>query len=256
MLCCWSCRQNCRETLKDMKGTRCHWNCDRELQLVTNNTSDLHWTCFRALSAAVDTFNIVQQSSAFRNCRLGAAPHRNPTERTVCSTENVMPLRAAEFGQALYSVRLLVLKSTQHATQICGLWPSWLKCSFTKWAALHGLAAILRTFFWIRWFYLGQPMAFLHHLCFQQTKKIRDRLILAFCSSLQEAGVQGKNTMETVCVWREISEQHAHSALELFEISSRVLWSINPIFWYVAGPSWLWLSQDRQIEQWNGWKTR
>ena len=77
-------------------------------------------------------------------------------------------------------------------------------------------------------------MAFLHHPCFQQTKKTRDRLILAFCSSLQEAGVQVKNTMETVCVWRAISEQHAHSALELFEISFRVLWSINQFlicFW-------------------------
>ena len=75
--------------------------------------------------------------------------------------------------------------------------------------------------------YLGQPMAFLHHPCFQQTKMTRDRLTLAFCSTLQEAGVQEKNTMETVCVWRAISEQHAHSALELFEISSGVLWSIN-----------------------------
>ena len=122
-------------------------NCDRELQFVANNTSDLHWTFFRALSIAVDTFNILQQSSAFRNCRLGAAaPHRNPTECTVCSTESVMLLRAAEFGQALYSVRLFVPISTQLAAQICGLWPSWSKCSFTKWAALHGLATILRIF--------------------------------------------------------------------------------------------------------------
>ena len=65
-------------------------------------------------------------------------------------------------------------------------------------------------------------MAFLHSLRPANQEDSRYRLILAFCSSWKEAGVQVKNTMETVCVWRAISEQHAHSALELFEISSRV----------------------------------
>ena len=129
---------------ENMKGTGCHLNCDRELQFVANSPSELHRTFFRALSIAVDTFN---------NCGLGAAPLRNPTECTVCSTENVMLLRAAEFGQALCSVQLFVTIFTQWAAPICGLWPSWLKCSFTKWAALHGLATILRTIFFkrIRW---------------------------------------------------------------------------------------------------------
>ena len=205
-------------------------NCDRELQFVANNTSDLHWTFFRALSIAVDTFNILQQSSAFRNCRLGAAaPHRNPTE--------------------VHSL----FNGKRHAFASCWIWPSLIfgsiVCAYiytTGSTNLRTLAKLVKVqlhkvggtprsrnnpenflFNRIRWFYLGQPIAFLHHPCFQQTKKTRDRLILAFCSSLQEAGVQVKNTMETVCVWRAISEQHAHSALELFEISSRELWSIN-----------------------------